>query len=213
MPTWNVVHNAKIRLRIYCQRRDQISLNVLHYNTNVSAGLSQDALAIMTSIASTLKPLYADVMGANATFVGGSIQDVTIPLATSQVYVRDAAAGTGTGDDVAGQVSALISWKTAYAGRKRRGRTYIGFVSEGLEGSGGKPDVGLLADLATLAAALKTLTITNGGDTTILDLNIRHKDRTVVDDKVTDYNVRTFFATQRSRGDFGKQNQLPQELS
>lgn len=82
--------------------------------------------------------------------------------------VPSAAAGAASGDPLPGQIALAVTWRTAQAGRRYRGRTYLGGFSEANSAAGGFPSstmvtaietsaTDLIADLAGISADLQVL--------------------------------------------------------
>jgi hypothetical protein len=118
--------------------------------------------------------------------------------------------GDNAGDALPRQTSGIISLVTALGGRKNRGRVYVPFPSETDNAIAGHPTAGYVTALGDLAAILTGpyIGVGAGGNTNDLQPVILHRvDGSVT--PITGHFERSFWATQRRRGDFGRPNTGP----
>jgi hypothetical protein len=216
---------------IYCCRfwsklGDQAACNVRYYLlvSHAGNGASQDAVAaaIDAEVATDLKPL----MSSAAEYLGSTTQRVWPTPPTVASFLQTARGfGAVTGDPLPKQVSGLIMLRTEFAGRKYRGRMYVPFPGEADNDATTKPSAGYQARLVTLGNSL--VADVNAGaapDTSVLQPGLPGRTKTPVPgdpDRFTyplngtfvpfidNFGLRTIWATQRRRGDFGRKNVSP----
>lgn len=187
----------------------QIGINVLHYRVvNVAGGVVQDthaALRISTGIAAAYKAWAAN----NVTYRGVGCK---IIRPTQFLEVADttlSGAGTGGANALPLQVSGLVKMTTALAGRHFRGRIYPAFppanfaTADGLLNAAGFTALSNLANAIPIAA-----TVVNGAATAQLQLVVYNRLTFVTTDVVTLTPINDF-ATQRRRGELGRNNIAP----
>lgn len=202
--------NDHLRVSFWSVLGGQAAVTDLYFvvtSVGVPPATDQDAA---TQFNTSYATLYKDLLSANATYRGVQAQIVNrtpMPAAVDDVSL----AGVGLdGTPVApGQVRGLISWRTPFAGRKYRGRSYMPWVATPRIAAGGAPDAVYIAALVSLATPLTgTQFIVAGARTASLNLVILHR----ADNSVTP--IATFipeprFATQRRSGLYGRGNVSP----
>jgi hypothetical protein len=150
------------KTRVVTSVNGQNGINVLHFQlTGITGTGSNDA-----TMASTLDHLingeYKALMANSVTYRGIGTQRIfPLPVLLEATSVGFAGSGTGGVGLMGGNVAGLISWRTAVAGRKGRGRSFIPFPSSVQNTSGGNPIASYLTSLNVLAGTLKT-TLTVG---------------------------------------------------
>jgi len=202
------------RVRIACQSVAQGSINVLHYRlASLGAGTGQPSV---TEIATQLDAhwfLSFKALVDDAHQYRGTGVQLIFPPPPAVEGTATANAGAGHvvgGDALPKQVAGLISWRTAFAGRRYRGRSFIPFPGESDNSEQQVPTAGYVTRLATLAGkiAIPPLITSISGANANLELVIWHRDSSTYT-PVNNYIVRSFWATQRRRGDFGRPNAAP----
>lgn len=189
----------------------QAGINVTHWVCNTVTGGGALDTTFASVLDTAMAPLYKLVMGANATYYGVRVQRIS-PLPKSLPVV--AAGFTGIGGAGPGclptQVSGIITWQSAVAGRKYRGRSYVPFPYSGAQ------DTVLDAPTAAYKAALQNLangmagpyTPATGGGTSFMLACIWHRLSATVT-PITNGRANQKFATQRRRGNYGAANAYP----
>jgi len=198
-------------LRLYCQLQDQISVNVRHFEigANVGGGLTEQECA--RKFSNKFAVLYRAVMSSQANFLGVQlnrlIANILGPGFTSQF---GAGAGRLEAAPLPRQVCGLIQFQAEVGGRKSRGRMYFPFVCEGHISAEGHVEENLRNHLRVVGSTMAQPIIL--GDTasvtTTFNPIIYHR-ATQTFDGIVGYSVGNRWATQKRRGDFGRQNPIP----
>lgn len=189
---------------------DQIGLNVRHWVVQSQTGAGALLSEMATVFNSTFRPLYLPLLNQSANFLGCTAQKIH-PAPQSLVAASSAApeAGTDLADPQAKQVSGLIRLGTLFAGRSQRGRVYVPFPSEDANnGVTAGPSTGYVTNLQALGDELITqLVVVGTVASSTLDPILLHRPLNDFDVLVSAV-ARTRWATQRRRGDFGRQNPI-----
>lgn len=200
----------QIEARIICSHEDQISINVRHYQVLTKVGTGADlaacALAIDTEIVAEIKALLPDTV----TYRGvGCRRIFPLPLTPEIPYTGTTAVGTVLGDVLPGQVSGILTLRTAFAGKRYRGRFYMGFPGEADNTASGIPSLSYVGRLAALGNKLdNVVTAGGGGNTNTLQPYVRSK-KFGLQNAITITQARQRWATQRRRGNYGVPNIAP----
>ena len=210
-----------VRVRTYClfDLQAQLSVNNLDYIVGAVGGTPATDQDVADQVDAAVAGPYKDLMTAAATYKGVQVSTllVTPPYLTRTNPVSattNAGVGVAAGAPLPGQVSGLISLRTARGGRAGRGRSYIGFPGIVHDTGAGNPTAGYVAFLVALADQITVgLSISAGGRTATLVRVVLHtKNKFEVvppPDGVTSFVARAKWATQRRRGDFGRLNVSP----
>lgn len=189
---------------------DQIGLNVRHYvSVNTTGGGISSLVLLANALASRFSAIYPSLISAAAEFRGVIVQKVR-PLPAGMPFLSTSAAvpGNNPTDPLPGQVAGLISLRTAFSGRRFRGRAYIPFPAEEHNDSDSTPTGFYLTNLTTLAQAMvNPIGITDGGATESYVPAVYHKEDGTAT-FITSAVVNDGWATQRRRGVFGRPNVL-----
>lgn len=196
-------------LRVACITDDQAAINTYYFVVSGVIGgtvLDSDAAAAFNT---TLAPLYKAVLSEEAEYYGVSLGRVTpTPKTVPAVNTSSRGAGDVAGDMLPGQVSGIISFKTAFAGRKYQGRVFIPFPSE-TDNAAHIPVAGYGTRLQALATAINTPQVaTAGGSSATFTLFMFHRNDSSAT-KITTATAKRLWATQRRRGDYGQRNPPP----
>lgn len=124
----------------------ELMVNVYHFQS-----LEPISTFNMTAIASILKTAWAnnvqDLQGAGVTLQEIVVTDVSEEDGLQVTFVDGLpAAGEALGDLLPFNVAVVISNKTGFTGRSRRGRTYVGGFTENFV-AGSTPDTDILVNL------------------------------------------------------------------
>lgn len=211
------------KVTICCYTPTQISLNDFFVQTLSEGANPPTAAAVAESIDIVMAPLYKPWMSSLARYRGVAVSKVSIPLPTATAGVSRDGVGTGTAVLCPTQVSGLVGFKTAFAGRHFRGRVYPGFVDDAFKAADGSLTAPGLVVLNNLAFGF--LTLWNATDivapfgTGVLGTTVRARIEdlppatpptfTITYNRVLSAIGRSRFATQRRRGQFGKTNVVP----
>lgn len=176
-----------------------------------TAGSSVEVTGLAFFLSQTLAPKYKPLMSNLATYYGVRVQKINpIPAGAAVLSVEGQGAGTGVGSPLPAQVSGMISLYSALAGRRNRGRCYVPFPTETANDElQTRPDATYQAALVVLADAFSTnLLVTDGVNNAVLEPGIWSRASRIFN-PIVDYNARARWATQRSRGNYGRPNPLP----
>lgn len=198
-----------VEVALFCSHGPQVSINVRHWKVGTVAGGAVTDLNTALAIAAIYGPLYKAVLCDTARYEGLRLQIIK-PTRLAEVTTADEE-GTGevTGDALPYQVASLIALKTAFAGRRNKGRWYVPFASESVNNNEGHPQIDYLGDVAALGDAYTIqLVVVAGGATALLDPVIYHR-ATGTSTLVTGYAVRREWATQRRRSQINSGDVLP----
>lgn len=201
-----------VEVRLFCQLQAQGSVNVLHYRADGDTGALGNLDDAVDSISSAFGAAYKAILCAQAEYRGITAQKV-FPLPLSVAVTSSAGAGFGTvlGDALPKQSCGVIKKLTDLAGPRNRGRMYAAFPSEEDCITQGRPDPTYVIRLLNLASQLlinRLLGPVVGAPQLTLFPVVWSKTGNVRN-PLTGVAARTFFGTQRRRGDFGKPNQSP----
>lgn len=184
----------------------QLGLNIRYYRiTNVSGDpLTADQAA--NGFHAAFVNAYADLLVANAEFLGVSVRDITeLPLAAAGTSNLSPTQGQVTGDPLPGQCTGLFKLRSVLAGRANRGRVYVPFPGEVDSDVEHIPTADYMTRLTTLAALMDDeIIITVGADSMTFLPVIKHSGAGDVD--VVGTTTRQAWATQRRRGTLGRPN-------
>lgn len=202
-----------IQARIRLRATSQLAMNVLHYRVIAVAGGGLSVSQMAQDIGLQFYAVYKFWMPANADYHSTQVQNLTFP-ASVQAQDDLILPGIAAGNMVPRQVSGLISLSTNTAGRRERGRIYVGFPSSAYVDANGELTAAGLVILSNIASVVGPgLVVTAGAASTNLQLVIRHPDvpgppPIVNGSDVTTVRAEEGLATQRRRGDFGRPNIL-----
>jgi len=197
-----------VQATIRCQAGVQAGLNVRHYRSTATVGGSVPLTFLADQLYVVFNILYAALLSDQANFLGVTVQKIfplpaMMPIPSSQA----ATVGLLTGDLLPRQTAGLITLRTAFAGRKFRGRAYIPFPAESVNEVDSSPTAAYVANLSTLAQnLLQPQQIADGPNTETFLPVIWHR-ATSTSDFLTMAQVHDAWATQRRRGSFGRPNQ------
>jgi len=185
-------------------------MNIVHWVVS-SIGSGGATLAeIAEALSSVWHTHYKALSGTTATFRGVGVSNIwPLPATIEYVYTGDTGAGVATGEPLPKQVSGLISLLSPLAGPRNRGRIYPPFPTEGLNDAVGAPNATAILALADLASEIQGgHTIVGVGGTAVILPIVYHRATNTGTD-VTLASARDRWATQRSRGAFGRPNVVP----
>lgn len=208
-----------MRLTGICTQGVQTALNTSFFRViNVTGGGLSD-VQVAHEFDSTLGAAYKPMIHTSATYYGTQVQRAFPPPKTAYVLDRTSTgAGTVGGSAMPGELTGLITAKTAFAGNAFRGRIYPPFLgSDSMESD----RLHVTSAYAGLAGSLGVefytqVTITVGGASVTLQPVIFHrkanKDGTTTKNgstDVTSFAVELVPAVQRKRSARGRANPPP----
>jgi len=194
----------------------QISENVTHWLVASMTGTGSSVTAAAQRLDTLVASLYQNIMPATAAWRGVGFTNLANPRSVEGIGIGHAGPGVVAGNGLPSQVSFLISWRTALAGRANRGRIYPGLLAASFQNADGTMSAGALVSLSALAAGYGVGFVVGAGvNTTTYQLVVRHPDTFVGPVQTQHYSTVTqalassVFATQRRRGQLGRPNILP----
>lgn len=136
-------------------------LNVMHYRKQVNQTVpttaiqeeAQIAVELSTGGAGTLVDLYRDCLPSNLTLHRVRVQ-VIRPLRLVPRYGSIEAAGTAATTAQQGNLSAVITFKSDFAGRNQQGSFHVPALPKDMALGGYLADAGFIADFNALGAKL-----------------------------------------------------------
>jgi len=198
------------QLRIACYTPNQVGINVINYRVDAVTGLGALDTEAVDELDNVFDGLYRDVLCAGARYRGCSLQRFRpMPRSVPVTSVTRDGVGNVAGDLMATQVAGIISFRTAFAGPRFRGRIYLPFPSEASNFVDGLPTAGYVVSAGLIAAQIiapHTVGVT-GGTSTLIPI-LWHRDLNTYDDLVA-VGARQLWATQRRRGSYGRLNPMP----
>lgn len=205
------VANAEVYIaRVYTTLASQLAITTMHYRISNLAGVFTE-VELANGIRSPINAAYASLMSDQASLRGVGVQRVfPLPPRATAFDGLAATAGGDASDALPKQICGVIAKRTQFAGRKFRGRMYIPFPAEAAnDPTQGRPSAAYQAGLATLAGLWdNVLSLVGGGGGCDATPVIWHASTSTHDD-ITSCVARTFWGTQRRRGDFGATNISP----
>jgi len=202
--------NDVYQVRSVCYTTTQVAVNVRHYRVTAEAPPVPSAAIIAGQNGAAFAAAYTPVLVVLARFRGIGVQKVAPapPLLEGTDILNDAP-GTFPGEGLPKQVAGLITFRTPFAGRAFRGRLYAPFPSEDANTAVAVPSAPYLAllDALRLHYMASINAIAGGGNITMTPCIFHRSTATFTD--INSSLIRTVWATQRRRSDFGRPNTLP----
>jgi hypothetical protein len=214
----NIAIGSFYKYRIYCYQGDQVGINTLYFQiTNIAGGAPPTELAFTEEMGSLEQGYYTPALANNAQFIGVDIQNVTgaAPFPTQIADNSHTANGSGGATPLPAQVSGIYTIRTALTGPANRGRQYIPFPSTSFVLAGPPPTT--TAAYQTLLESIAdnhtgSVVIVVGAVNVTIEFQLARwgpANRTYTFKPTVDFFVGQLWATQRRRGDFGRQNPRP----
>jgi hypothetical protein len=189
--------------------RQQLGLNVLHYEVAAVAGAVSDQ-DMTNSLDVTGSVLYQAMLGAASTYWGiKSTRVFPLPSPIPVVTSANNGIGVASGDTMSLQTCGIITKLTNLLGRANRGRMYIPFPTE-VYNDGNALVTAAYQTLATALANwfLAPQTFIYGiASVTIIPVLWHYATHVWV--PITGYRVRGIWGSQHRRSDYGRQNTVP----
>lgn len=196
--------------RIVCVLSPQIGVNVLHAICTAKAGTGATDAQIAASIDTLVAANYKALIQNNATYRGVGARRIFPTLGLESTSVASTGVGTAGANGLPLQVSGLLHIATLNATRKGRGRIYIPFPSTAAAAANGTMAAAYTVLLNALGATLSAgFSSGGGGNTNTFNWCLWHRASNTYDAWSANAQGTTKFATQRRRGDYGRQNAVP----
>jgi len=199
-----------LQIRLISIQEQQLGMVILHYRagTLITGGATNGEIvtALSTAFETVLKPC----MNPATTFLGVDLKDLTAILDAPCRTRDDTGLGSGTASDpLPMQTCGIITKYTLAGGPGFRGRAYIPFPGEADNDAANDPGVAYFGKLGALATVMQAVqTVVGAGGTTPLQPVIYHRGSGGADD-ITNCIARSYWATQRRRGQRAAQNRNP----
>jgi len=224
VPTISVPVNSIVKARVFTSCQQQLGVNVLYYRlVAIESAPDGDLQELCAAFSAWVASAYKAVMTQEADFRGCGLQNLGDGLVGTwpsiEVY-SDSGKGVGTvtGTALPKQTCGIITKRTVIAKRLGRGRMYVPFPGEADNLDHGIPSTSYVDRLTTLASkVLANFSISTAGEglNTLQPLlrgdltPANTTDGTWMWNPIVDYTPRPRWATQRRRGDYGRQNEFP----
>lgn len=202
--------NDALLCKFVCSTVDQVGLNIRRFIITEVAGTERTPQEIVDSLSSQAGPVYRSLLSDSASYDGLAMRFLPFGGPPSDFQSKlGAGIGLALGPALPKQTCGIITARSTGLGRRGRGRVYVPFPSEEDNVTGGIPSVDYVVRLENLSdAILETQLVGAVPDVTTLTAMLFSRD-TGVYTPIVSTNARSLWATQRRRGDFGKQNISP----
>lgn len=205
--------------RIWGLQAEQAAVNTIYYLVTNTTGAAVNDTDLARVLELNVEAIYKGYMSTDSSFRGVQvILNNPAPGSPAPAPVFSnvfAGAGALAPPDCPRQVSGIIEWTTAFAGRRYRGRIYPFFPPTAQVASNGIPSAAWQTNMINLGTAMLGLTLVNnvgstGSAATALYLHHRAgKSPTPLATPVTGKVIPPKFATQKRRGSYGRPNSSP----
>ena len=192
-----------LEVTIACQISEQYTMNVLHFHIDAITGATVTDDHAALAFSTQYHELYKDLLIDEATFWGVRVQVIEPLRYDAQVEDTHRDIGVAIGEQLPPQVAGVIAFKTGFANRSQQGRMYLPACGEAGNDENGVPSTSYKDALTAIRVALGAgCTISGGG-------NSAHAEHVVYSrllpafTPVTEYRVRDYWATLRSRSNAG----------
>lgn len=199
-----------IRTRVCCYRSAQLAENILHYVVSAQTGTGAEQSLWPVQLDLALHLAMKAILQNTAEYIGVGAQKIwPLPLERESTTNVNRGYGVQPGSQLPTQVCGLITKLASTAGRGTVGRMYAPFPSDNEIDASGAATTPYVLRLGLVASVLFAPYIvgTAPNQSTLSPCLYRRVTHTVLN--FTGYRVARQFATQRSRGAFGKTNPIP----
>jgi hypothetical protein len=188
----------------------QVALPSMHYKILSITGAPTD-IDVATAFDGIGGSELIPMMSLLVTYKGALAQIIApLPVKAKVSFTSSTGPGTGGTTLQPQQVCGLASFTTALAGRSQRGRYYVPFPWSGAIATGGEgPSAAYITLGNNLAIALGGLNSVGAGANTATVVAVVYHSDFLSGDPITNRSFRAKWATQRRRGDYGRQNVSP----
>lgn len=196
--------------RIVTTRGNQTAINVRHYLCTAKAGTGVTDQTLATQLDATFQTALKALMDGGSQYRGVGVRRISpLPLGAEVVSTANAGNGNVAGDQLPAQICGMITLRSEFGGRDRRGRIYIPFVAEADNDTIGAPSTGYMTRLGSFAALLIFVQALGTAGNTNTFQPVVHSRKTGVNVYIRTATAIQKWATQRSRGHFGRPNPSP----
>lgn len=228
LPDTPIAPNDYFKVRYFTSCGSQLGVNVIWYKLmTIEAGPTVGATVLGSAMSLAAAPLYKAIMAADSQYRGLGIQNWytgIVGTTPSIEYLVSDGLGIGSGaiPTMSKQTCGIVTKRTTRAKKGGRGRVYLPFPSNGANTNNGVPIAAYITAATNWAAKLVSTFTVNcpGVNNVTVQCYHRVKQKVVVNPPVPgafewlfypvlEYVVRNRWATQRRRGDYGKQNVFP----
>jgi len=198
-----------LQMRIWSVQGEQAGVNTIYYRVGTVTGTVADSDAAI-DFDTTINAAYKALLSTLAVYRGIVARVIKTPLPISVFTIANAGAGTGGTTALPRQTSGLISWKTNFAGRGFRGRTYLPFPWGTAVANQEAPTAAYVTAINTLATAINGFTTaTSGGGGPAQLAQVLRVKAPASPIPINDFLESDKWATQKRRGSFGRANVSP----
>jgi hypothetical protein len=205
-----VAINSQWRIKAFCYQDNQVGINIRYFFTTgvIGAGLSEQQLLDAWSARAAV--LYKTWLVDSATFLGMTMSPIlTAPPVNTYLSTVGQGPGTVSSDPLPKQIAGIIRLTTGIVGRGNNGRVYVPFPAEAYNGVDNKPTLTALDVLSSIALLWSNAqTFMSGADGVTASPLLFHRVTNTATNIARGVAVPSW-ATQRRRGDFGRQNPIP----
>lgn len=195
-----------LRLGCFCHAANQLGINNHHYVVLSVTGLGATLREIAEEREGTLGTLYQNLIADQATWLGVKLSvPYGVPLPAPEV-VNDPSPGNAGTQLLPTQTCGVITWKTDFAGRSNRGRSYIPFPCEGDSDAEDLPSTAYISKLVALGLAIRGQTTITGEDGETVIEHVLRRGPPPGTRIITGQRNNVRWGTQRRRGQYGKVN-------
>lgn len=205
-----VAVNDKLEIKAYCALGDQVGINVRHWTVSATTGGSLTEQQVADAYSQQLAPIMQSLISAYSKYLGVTLQTISItPKPAAVISTAGQGDGSNGGAHLPKQTCGFLRLKTAGSGRKSRGRVYTPFPPHLLTNTEGEPNPDMIDHLNALGnfyASSRGFVV--GGATVVISPVIRNRAANEYS-AVVNFETVPKWATQKRRGDFGRQNPIP----
>lgn len=192
--------------------RQQIAVIVRHWKCTSFSGTGGNGAAMLAVLAATYPSLLKAMMHNNAEYKGMFLDYIQqTPQPVSDVDVTGAGVGAINADPAPPLLAGIVTWRTQYAGRSYRGRTYFPFPPVTALDTDSRPTTtykGLLDDFADQYEGNTVLADLGGGNSSTMYPCVYSRLLNAAQ-LITTYQVQSYWGEQHRRGDYGALNISP----
>jgi len=164
-----VNHGDLIELTAICKLNNQYSQNVRHYLVDMPIAVTLTDQTIVNDLELLFAVDVKPMLSAAASWLGMKAQIIRPVRRDYVTSVSNAGVGSQATDPLAPQTAGLITIRTGFADKRKRGRFYVPFPAEGRNTVAGIPDATYLTNLSSLATTLAAVqTFVVGADDVFL---------------------------------------------
>lgn len=201
--------NEVIQISQYVLDANQLAINRIAYQVTAVTGTGATWTEIATIQSGVIAPALKALLANTATYRGLGVVSLSNPVFATNYSNNGTGVGTAGAVPLPKQTAGLVSTYTSLHGRRQRGRVYLPFPAATDNTADGVPTAGYATRVATwVALALAPFNVIGAGGNTGLAPCIWHR-TTHNSDLITLNIIRSVWATQKRRSDYGRTNHSP----